>query len=284
MPSPTVINVELSSTLTASICSHLAVELFKHIAYQRQQIPFPYKQLKVVLGDKSECEAKIGKECTEDKPQSNNRSCHTIQAQSEYRKIKGLFETMQSTFQNLKEEFSSENGVIKEVAMVLGATPLSPRDVFRLQFPPLLFGHLESKHPHQHSLLQLFRCLISSEELNSIVNQPLSPTNMFLFLRKSSTHIATSGFAPKERYNIPTSGKHVIIRLIAPIEPPKCICGGANIYRDCESGKSFVDSTECENSDDSIDLCWFQAANTLKGFKDIKINGTSASNLWLQTR
>lgn len=49
MPSPVLINVELTEVLTASICSHLAVEFFKHIAYQRQQLPFPYKQLMSVL-------------------------------------------------------------------------------------------------------------------------------------------------------------------------------------------------------------------------------------------
>lgn len=52
MPPPILINVDLTDALTAPICSHLAIEFFKHIAYQRQQIPFPYKQLKSVLSRK----------------------------------------------------------------------------------------------------------------------------------------------------------------------------------------------------------------------------------------
>lgn len=66
-----------------------------------------------------------------------------------------------SCFQNLEEELCFEEGHVEEVAMILGATPLSPRDVYRVQFPPPLYGHLDSKHPYQNSLLQLFRCVLS---------------------------------------------------------------------------------------------------------------------------
>ncbi|XP_034237876.1 MAD2L1-binding protein [Thrips palmi] len=272
MSSPILINVELKDALTASSCSHLAVEFFKHIAYQRQQIPFPYKQLKSVLSRKIEQDSSTV---------TGARSC---QAENEFIKVKGMFESMQNAFQNLEEELCSHEGMIQEIAMILGATPLSPRDVYRFQFPPLLLGHLDSKHPHQSNLLSLFRCLISSEDLHSFFKQPLSPTNMFLFIRKNNTILATSAFTPKERYNLPTSGKHAIIRLIPPSDPPKCICGGTNIYSDDESDtgevKRPIDNNEVEN----CSSLWFQAHQTLKGFKDVKINGVAASTMWLQSR
>lgn len=276
MPSPIQINVELKDALTASICSHLAIEFFKHIAYQRQQIPFPYKQLKSLLSRKIENQ--------DSSTASSLRSCQSVQAENEFIKVKSMFESMQDAFQNLEEELCYHDGMVQEVAMILGATPLSPRDVYRFQFPPLLLGHLESKHPHQSNLLSLFRCLISSEDLHSVFKQPLSPTNMFLFIRKNNTHLATSAFTPKERYNLPTSGKHAIIRLIPPIDPPNCICGGTNIYSDDESDSGKVLTSFDQIVGETSNSLWFQAHQTLKGFKDTKINGMSASTMWLQSR
>lgn len=132
--------------------------------------------------------------------------------------------------------------------------------------------------------LVIFRCLISSEDLHSFFNQPLSPTNMFLFIRKNNTNLATSGFTPKERYNLPTSGRHAIIRLVPPIDPPKCICGGTNIYSDHESDSAEVLRLNDHNVVENCSSLWFQAHQTLKGFKDIKINGMPASTIWLQSR
>lgn len=68
--------------------------------------------------------------------------------------------------QNLNEELCSENGQVEEIAMILGATPLSPRDVYRFQFPPLLFGHLDSKHPHQSSSLALIRFVLFEKSVD----------------------------------------------------------------------------------------------------------------------
>lgn len=109
---------------------------------------------------------------------------------------------------------------------------------------------------------------------------------MFVMLRKSSTHLATSGFSPKERYNVPMSGKHAIIRLIPPTDLPKCICGGANVYRDNEnhSNSSVEKLSPHDTTNETPSLIWFQAHHTMKGFKDVKINGMSAFTIWLQSR
>ncbi|XP_026275432.1 MAD2L1-binding protein [Frankliniella occidentalis] len=287
MPAPVLIDVNLKDVLTASMCSHLAIEFFKHIAYQRQQLPFPYKQLQSVIRRKDTLETNA-----DDQPVDNtsgrtiHRSCQVVQAETEFKKVKAIMESMQTAFQCLEEEICNANGMVEEVAMILGATPLSPRDVYRFQYPPLLHGHLDSKHPHQSSLLELFRCLISSEQLHTFFNQPLSPTNMYLFLRKNNTDLVSCGFSPKERYNIPMSGKHAIIRLMPPTSLPKCICGGTNIFSDKpkDQNDSHVEHVIESKPDEPQGLLWFQAHHTLKGFKDVKINGTSVSTVWLQSR
>lgn len=109
---------------------------------------------------------------------------------------------------------------------------------------------------------------------------------MFLFLRKSGSQVATSGFVPKERYSIPSSGKHAIIRLIAPTTIPKCICGGRNIFREIsnDSEGSPANKNETKTVGEQSISYWFQAHHTLKGFKDVKINGISASTVWLQSQ
>lgn len=48
------IDVELPDALTDSICSHLAIEFLKHVAYQRQQLPFPYKQIMSIVDRSSQ--------------------------------------------------------------------------------------------------------------------------------------------------------------------------------------------------------------------------------------
>lgn len=277
MPSHVLVNVELPDVLTASICSHLSVELFKHIAYQKQQLPFPYKHLISMMN-------KTPNGTDESQSRSELHTFHSVQAGNEFRKVKEILLSMQAAFKNLEDEICHENGSVEEIAMVFGATPFSPRDVYRLQFPPLLHGHLESKHPHQSSLLQLFRCLISSEELHSFFSQPLPPTNMFLLLRKRNSDLVTSGFTPKERYSIPSSGRHAIIKLLPPSGPPKCICGGSNIYQDSKAGTAVQEQCQRDQADIGLMDSWYQSLNSIKGFKDVKINGTSASSVWLQSR
>lgn len=93
------------------------------------------------------------------------------------------------------------------------------------------------------------------------------------------------------RYKMPTSGQHFHIKFRHPnLETLSCTCHGFSIYSDdCESPDKLnksADKTEYQDfgsgDPEDTETEWYQACATFRGFKDVFINGVSASDLWLR--
>ena len=141
-------------------------------------------------------------------------------------------------------------------------------------FPNDVYGLLKP------ALSMCFRCLIASEELHTMMRQHLSPTNMFVLLKKQGTP-TSEGFLHKDRFSVPTNGQQVMISLIpiATLSPAichqNCICFGIPVYKDDENISEVEKPVRITGSP-----AWYQARTIMKGFKDVKIDGVSVSNLW----
>lgn len=46
---------------------------------------------------------------------------------------------------------------VEEVVLLFGATPVSPKDVYRFKIPPLCQGHSDAQHSMKRQIANLFR-------------------------------------------------------------------------------------------------------------------------------
>lgn len=129
------IHVSLDERLTSDICVKLIIELLKYILYQKQQIPFTYDSL-------TQLQANI-------KPTDRNSSS-----------IKTLLNSLKCTSEQLTSQFHLEGCRVKEIAILIGATIISPKLHIRLEFPSDILSseeHYECKHASRKPLLNLMR-------------------------------------------------------------------------------------------------------------------------------
>lgn len=132
------INVTLDELLTSNNCVKLVIELLKYILYQKQQIPFTYDSL-------SQLQMK-----------STDRNLSSI---------KTLLNTLKSTSEQLNLQFHLKNCKIKEIAILIGATIISPKLHVRIIFPSDILNsqeHFECKHASKKPLLNLMRLVKKS--------------------------------------------------------------------------------------------------------------------------
>lgn len=132
--------------------------------------------------------------------------------------------TLEMLFEKTKQELSdSKKGKVSEIAILLGGTPMTPKQVYRIYLPDVYLGHSPSNHPDRKNLLQLLQCvtkffflinlksddiynvcffrsLLHSSRLTEMMSKPMKPTNMYFLIRKhgNSENIST-WFLPKNR-------------------------------------------------------------------------------------
>lgn len=130
-------NVMLDEPLTNESCIKIVMELIKYLLYQKQQIPFPFEALTQY--------------------QKGIKETHRNAIS---------FKTLSNTLKNVSDQLSSQFFLkgcdIREIAVLLGATILSPRLCIRIELPSYILNskhHREYKHPPRKPLLKLMRLL-----------------------------------------------------------------------------------------------------------------------------
>lgn len=69
--------------------------------------------------------------------------------------------TLEMLFEKTKQVLSdSTKGRVSEIAVLLGGTPMTPKQVFRIYLPDVYLGHLPSNHPDRKNLLQLLQYVV----------------------------------------------------------------------------------------------------------------------------
>lgn len=142
-----------------------------------------------------------------------------------------------------------------------------------------------------HSAMYFFRTLVTAEKLSQVFFNPLSPTNMYIFIKKkvigpqdsviSDTFLHTSGC------RIPKNSKIVVIDFRSSNRDGLNCCNDLQIFGDVKDKDVKVTLEtdedklyEIESSDSGM---WYQSSYVMKGFKDCVINGSSVTNTWLSS-
>lgn len=131
----TTIPVVLDEQLTSDSCSKLITELMKYILYQKQQIPFS-------------CDTLLQLQ-TRYKPTDKN-----------FNSTKNLFSTIDNITDELTTQLHTSGCDVKEIIIVIGATPVTPKFSVKLELPSNILNskkHLEYQHSYRKPLLTLMR-------------------------------------------------------------------------------------------------------------------------------
>lgn len=130
------VGVLLEEPLTSDSCCKLILELVKYLLYQKQQIPVTYEYL-LRLGATSSG--------------ASDRCLATA---------RNTLSCLQNISDHLNTELTRGSAVVKEIAVFMGATILSPKLCVRISLPPgILSGrrHYSEQHSTRKPLLNLMR-------------------------------------------------------------------------------------------------------------------------------
>ncbi|KAL0118690.1 hypothetical protein PUN28_009390 [Cardiocondyla obscurior] len=241
----------LDEPLTSDSCTKIVMELIKYVLYQKQQIPFAYEALVQF--------------------QTNVKTTDRNAVS-----FKALSSTLKSVSEHLSSQFFLKGCDIKEVAIILGATILSPKLYIEIELPPYVLNskqHKEYQHSSRKPLLKLMRSMLECDEFQQAMNDPLNMTNMFVMLRKSDSNLVSDFFLPKPQYVPPVQAVNSFrIKLCQNDKVDvQCNCRTlVKVYHDsCKTyseNEDDVQYTQYNNSTQSS-YRWYQSKQIIKGFK-----------------
>ncbi|PSN49779.1 hypothetical protein C0J52_01388 [Blattella germanica] len=201
-----LINCCLSETLTPTTCTKVLKEIAKYIVCHKL-IPYPYEALKNIASKHYNAVQTADKAVHIQKKKA-------IQMKRHEKKMIDAYENFENIFKNVELELYNciTNGdEIEEVVLLLGATVRSPHEVYRIIVPPMALK--EPVHREgERILLHLIRHIVMSEELNKILSHAMSPTNMYVMLKKKEGK-SSEWFLPNDAFNIPRCGRQASIYL-----------------------------------------------------------------------
>lgn len=243
MAGEVAIEVSLNEGVSQSINSSLLNSCIEYLIYQRQQIPLPFHELKRIV--KQQEKIRDGLEAG-----IRERSLARPSLNSEYKKVMKVYEDLQSLFDHIKQLFSST--VIKSAMIILGSTPVSPKERYFLTFPrtkQLQGNHGEiSSRVCNSACRKLIQSLISNQELGSF--KDISPTSMLVFIQASRAS-DIEWFRPKPTFKPPHRGQSCKITL-------RTTC----------NDQQMAESVSSEHCVD--DWLWFQAPIIVRGYRHRK--------------
>ncbi|XP_047004770.1 MAD2L1-binding protein isoform X1 [Schistocerca americana] len=288
---PITVNIMTPSHEPSSV---IVIKTIKYILYQRQQIPFTYEFLmdlalkgKAVLND-----SKI--------KEGAGRGVHFRDVRTQwkkYQKIVESFEMLEEIFKNVRQELDQcNNHLVPEVMIVLGSTPMSPKEVYRIILPQHSRISSTSDIAPKTNIFHMFRGIMTCEELQNFVTKSLSTTNTYLFVKKRAG-LNSPWLLPKRLYEPPNMGQHIIFSLKGSTSEEQSISSNvdndtgqeAEIYPDCAlvtedseeqfrlpyneghnplHRNSYVSHDLKKNSVDKNfdDMHWYQAKHVFRGF------------------
>ncbi|XP_045776531.1 uncharacterized protein LOC123874980 [Maniola jurtina] len=270
------VNLNIGDQLTYISCGHIVVELIKFIAYQRLQIPYTYQWLKQVVNKRKSCE--------------DIRESH--QSERHYFVASTALSNLDFIIKSLLKEIDSAS-IPDEICIILGATPITCKEVYRLLLPRLC--HKQQCHSthiatDQKIQMNVFKTLVTSEKLSQIFFNGLSPTNMYILIKKNMLNnqdvVCSNIFESIDGYKIPRSCKVVSLDFRTQNLSNVSCCNNFQVFGDAITKSmgeiNFEEEAEFAEIVSTDDVRWFQSSYVMKGFKDCVVNGSSVTNTWLQ--
>ncbi|KAI5643195.1 mad1 and cdc20-bound-Mad2 binding domain-containing protein [Phthorimaea operculella] len=277
---PIMIDLNIGDQLTSISCGHIVVEFVKFIAYQRLQIPYSYQWLKQMVNKRKT---------------SDEKRNESLVAERHFRVASTALENLDFIIKSLLQEISSAS-LPEEVCISLGASPIASKEVYRLLLPSMCHKpqcHSKTIASDQKIQLNVFKELVTSEELSRVFSNQLTPTNFYVMIKKkmvssNDTILNQDHFTYTSGHRIPRSAKIIIIDFRNKSQGNITCCNDYQVFNDVinqdlvklqidDGSNKSHDYHEIESTDTNK---WYQSRFVMKGFKDCVVNGSSVTNSW----
>jgi hypothetical protein len=129
------------------------------------------------------------------------------------------------------------------------------------------------------------RCIVLSEDMEDMLDQSLSPTNMYVMIKKKQGR-HSEWFLPKDSYNLPFCGRQAVIFLSEQVDQQvgsDTFCKKSSGFRPGDVPVDTETQQEPLLEFDNLHIVpkstqWFQSRVCLKGFKHCKNSGLSVGS------
>ncbi|CAF4869014.1 unnamed protein product [Pieris macdunnoughi] len=226
------------------------------------------------------------------KKKDNENEKDTYQSERHFHVASTALNNLDFVLKSLLKEIG-EATLPQEVCIAFGSSPISCKEIYRIVLPTVCHKpQCQSPHIASDKKIQssVFRNLVTSEKLCKVFFEPLSPTNMYVFLKKESLSnqqvVCSDTFLHVNGYRMPRSCKVVVLNFPANPKNTTC-CNDFKIFGNAPSEDLSKLSLDDSSDDDFHEIestdkvQWFQSTYVMKGFKDCVVNGSSIINSWL---
>ncbi|XP_047994527.1 uncharacterized protein LOC125232789 [Leguminivora glycinivorella] len=273
---PILVNLNIGDQLTATSCGHVVAELIKFIAHQRLQIPYTYQWLKQVVNKKKMSENVDKKE--------------SLQSEMHFRLVSSALENLDFILKSLLQEINGSM-IPEEVCIALGSTAITCKEIYRLLLPTVCHSsQCHSVHIATDQKIQreVFKTLVTSD-LSQVIFSPMTPTNMYIFIRRKQTNmpVASDTFVPARGCRLPKNTKIVVVDFRSEKPDNLSCCNDFQIFGEVISDSmvnlQLGEEPNFSEIESSETMVWYQSSYVMKGFKDCIVNGSSITNMWLES-
>lgn len=253
----------LNTVLTPLTCASIVSEILKCLVYEKSLIPYHYMWLKNIV-------------CDHRKRTDQNESVD-IFAEKHIRMAVSAYDVMENINMNIKRLFKFGNN-ITEILILVGATPFSPKDVYKIVIPKLATGHNETNHHSMLSKIQpkILRSIFLSKEWTSNMDEMVPTTNLYVLVKTEQQQFildrnTAEAFMISPHFFVPRSARTLTINLSynEDVEHNCCTIYEDNpINQEAAQDVHNIDYSKNLNSEDmfELDTEWLQANYILKGF------------------
>uniref|UniRef100_H3A6E1 MAD2L1 binding protein n=2 Tax=Latimeria chalumnae TaxID=7897 RepID=H3A6E1_LATCH len=215
--------------VTQDSCCKFVCEVFKHVLYQRQQLPLPYEQLLYFQ-----------------RKQQLNQNEEVVKKsrwfESGDKKSQKVLLELKEIFVNLETLFSLT--LVPRVLILLGGSVICPKELYEINMEGISLGNGEQSLKTDPCVRKLFHTLFVSDAFSDLKSVPAASVVVMV---QAHRDCGIEWFRPKMNYKVPSRGKRLSITLLC-----------SNVQAD--STLKHRIKLKREN------YVWFQAPVAIKGF------------------
>ncbi|XP_019636730.1 PREDICTED: MAD2L1-binding protein-like [Branchiostoma belcheri] len=246
-------SVKIDGLVAPQVCCRLTSELLKYLLYERQQIPLPYEQIKFDLNrDETARQDTKGKGITPKLKRSKS-----LFPSSERKRCKHVVDCMEELLPHLEDLFSLT--FVPQVLILIGATAVSPKDAYILNFTDALTTSKENSLSAKSCIRSLLREMVTKDFLPISSMPPITNT---LLLVKAHRDCGLDWFVPKLTYKLGSRGQQYDISLVGTAHPG-------------------LEQVHVEEQGPKDDYIWYQAPISIKGYKEKSVRAAKPEDIWI---
>jgi len=218
---PMVLELRVDYYLNSNVFSLMINGIIKHILYHREQIPQPFDQLMKTY---------MYSQCAQ-----NVSNLARANAQLKENQILKITKTFGELFERLEAIFVSVEKIkIKRIAVILGATLFTPKEIHCIEFPvlfePSVRFPLTDQPPPRRCITQMFRALFIAS--NNVTWPKIYPTNIIILV-EMKRDCKVDWFLPKMSYTLPNQGYTITYKIMTPTGTPNVSAPNYRSTTDC---------------------------------------------------